>query len=491
MWARSRIEELAEELDRPELLDLVPTPLPWQRWFLIHALELLPGIGKVFRFRTVLLLIARQNGKTSVMVMLILWRLFTDGASMIIGAAQNLDVAEETWERVIEIAEAIPELEEEIAKISTGNGKKFIRLDSRERYRPQAANRRGGRGWSGDMILLDELREHQSWDAWGAISKTTMARDRAQVYGVSNAGDASSIVLRHLRKVALAAIEGTTLDDVDEIDDDDAAEFLREGTVGLFEWSAKDGRGRWDKDGWYEANPSLGWTIKEAAIAAAAQSDPETIFRTEVLCQFVNTSGSGPFPEGDWEATKVNKATYERDPDAGFVMCLDMSINRTIVYIGIGFFDRGGRPHMEIAASRAGVEWVIPWLQSPERKVKPTAITFQAKGAPISTLAAAFETAGIEFLDWSGPDLGIASGFLFDMVTRETNRLATLVQPVLDIAASTARTKPAGDGWLIDRKNSPEDAAPLVAAAGVAWLLNTHALHNRPSVYEERGLRSL
>jgi hypothetical protein len=35
--------------------------LPWQRWLLIHALELRPG-GR-FRFRTVLLLISRQNGK--------------------------------------------------------------------------------------------------------------------------------------------------------------------------------------------------------------------------------------------------------------------------------------------------------------------------------------------------------------------------------------------------------------------------------------------
>ena len=36
--------------------------LPWQEWAAIHALELMPG-GDDFRFRTVLILVARQNGK--------------------------------------------------------------------------------------------------------------------------------------------------------------------------------------------------------------------------------------------------------------------------------------------------------------------------------------------------------------------------------------------------------------------------------------------
>ena len=36
-----------------------------------------------------------------------------------------------------------------------------------------------------------------------------------------------------------------------------------------------------------QANPALGYTITEEAIASALSTDPETIFRTEVLCQHV------------------------------------------------------------------------------------------------------------------------------------------------------------------------------------------------------------
>src|SRR5699024_3176801 len=101
------------------------------------------------------------------------------------------------------------------------NGKKTIRLKSGERYKVKAANRRAGRGLSGDLILLDELREHQSWDAWAAITKTTMARPAAQIWALSNAGDASSIVLRYLRKQAHEA-----LGDPDGINADDDPEAL-------------------------------------------------------------------------------------------------------------------------------------------------------------------------------------------------------------------------------------------------------------------------
>jgi phage terminase large subunit-like protein len=81
------------------------------------------------------------------------------------------------------------------------NGKKALVLKTGERYKVKAANRRAGRGLSGDVMLLDELREHQSWDAWGAITKTTMARAMALVLALSNAGDATSVVLRYLRKL--------------------------------------------------------------------------------------------------------------------------------------------------------------------------------------------------------------------------------------------------------------------------------------------------
>ena len=88
--------------------------LPWERWLLIHALEL--NEDGTFRFRIVLLLVARQNGKSLVMQVLALWRMFMDEAKLTIGTAQNLDVAEEQWQAAVDMAEEIPDLAEEIAR---------------------------------------------------------------------------------------------------------------------------------------------------------------------------------------------------------------------------------------------------------------------------------------------------------------------------------------------------------------------------------------
>src|SRR5690606_16869915 len=109
---------------------------------------------------------------------------------------------EEIWQAAVDVIDETPELLELKEKTSQTNGKKFVELTTGEKYKVKAANRRAGRGLSGDLVLLDELREHQTWDAWGAITKTTIAKAFALIVALSNAGDATSVVLRHLRRMA-------------------------------------------------------------------------------------------------------------------------------------------------------------------------------------------------------------------------------------------------------------------------------------------------
>lgn len=451
--------------------------LPWQKWLLIHALEL--NEDGSYRFRTVVLLVARQNGKSTLMLVLALWRMYADAAPLVIGTAQNLDIAEELWTEAYELAESIPELEAMIEHVDKTNGKKALRLTTGERYKVAAASRRGGRGLSGDLVLLDELREHQTWDAWGAVTKTTLARRLAQVWAASNAGDAASIVLRYLRSIAhqeLGFPDGKAgLSVIDAVSPDD--ELAADSSLGIFEWSAAPGRAVTDREGWAEANPALGTLITEVAIASSARTDPEWVFRTEVMCQWVNLIGAGPFPTGAWAKTSVPQV--ERDASRPAVYGVDLSFNRTMAYIAIAFWDTLGRKRVEIAAQRAGTDWIIPWLLDPERRVKPDDVTLQSKGAPISSMKDSLETSGIRVHDWSGSDLAGWTGQFYDEIRKATDdddaelTMTHGVWPALDIAANSARVKPMGDGWTIDRKSSPEDAAPLMAAIGAVGLLSS------------------
>jgi phage terminase large subunit-like protein len=68
--------------------------MPWQQWLLIHALERNPDGTP--RFRTVLVLVARQNGKSTLLQVLSLYMLFVAQVTLVLGTAQDLDTAEDS-----------------------------------------------------------------------------------------------------------------------------------------------------------------------------------------------------------------------------------------------------------------------------------------------------------------------------------------------------------------------------------------------------------
>ena len=424
--------------------------LPWQKWFLIHSLELLPDGN--YRFRTICLLVARQNGKTTVIQVRALWRMFLDGANLVLGTAQNLDVAEECWQGAVEMAEGVDELREEIAAVVQVNGKKSLRLVTGERYKVQAANRRGGRGLSGEEVILDELREQQTWDAWGAITKTTMAKEHAQIVCASNAGDATSIVLSHLRTIGIAEVDS------------------RDTSVGLFEWSAPEGCAVDDWDAIGQANPALGHTIPEKAILDAMKTDPDGVFRTEVLCQWVENMTSGPIPMASWESRLDSES---RIPEgARLAFAVDTSWDRETTWVAVAGLRADGVPHVEIVTSHYGTDWVLPWMRERLGTYRPVAIGLQGSGAPVSSI---YDTLASDLGDVvqsiAGQDLARASGSFYDAVV--TGPLTHLGQDQLTEALRYAVVRPSGDSWLWDRKHSPVDIAPLVAASEALYLLQT------------------
>jgi hypothetical protein len=468
--------------------------MPWQEWFLIHSLELRPEGG--LRFRTVLLLMARQNGKSTVSQVLSLWFMYVYGTPLIIGTAQDLDVAEEIWQGAVDLVEETPELDALKQHVVKVNGKKALTLVSGERYKVKAANRRAGRGLSGDVVLLDELREHQSWDAWGAITKTTMARQHALVLAMSNAGDATSVVLRYLRKLAHVSVgdpDGLNREDDDGelLPEEDLELDADDDTLAIFEWSAPPGSSLRDRDAWAQANPALGHTITERTVASAVRTDPEWIFRTEVLCQWSDGTLEGPFPPGAWEASADPGST--RAPGAPIALCVDVSWDRAQAYVGLASIREDGLHHVEVIARRAGTDWIIPWLTSDERaeEVRKARVAVQVKGAPASSLVKEMKDAGIKVADWGGTALGAATGAFYDRVRaavgegQDSLELRHRDQPLLNLAAATASTRPVGDAWLWDRRRSATDVSPLIAVTGALWCLTNTP---RRSAYANRRL---
>lgn len=285
---------------------------PWQKWLLIHALELNPD--GTYRFRIVIVLVARQNGKTTLLQVLTLWRMLEDGAQTVVGTSTSMEYARMAWEATVDLAverdlrlaheralealgdaDAVPDEETELLeylpkkerwiqdiKSNALNTSLVLRVPGRRRghrYRTASASRTGGRSLSVDLGIADELREHRAkgslkgWEAWDALDGATTARPNSQMWGLSNMGDDSSIVLNHFRQL------GITFIDTGEGDD----------TLGLFEYSAEEECDLLDRRQWAQANPALGYGgITEAKLESKSRL-PAASFRTEHLCQGVPT----------------------------------------------------------------------------------------------------------------------------------------------------------------------------------------------------------
>lgn len=441
--------------------------IPYQRWLYIHALEKgANGVG--FRFRTLVILISRQNGKTKWLRGLGLWRLYLSktgyfrdpakppAAKVVVIAAQGLEYAEATLGEVVDDVKGCRSLKADFIRHSQTNGKHRMVLTGKRQWRAVAANRKAARSLSVDLAELDELREHHDWLAWNAITPTTQARRYSQNVAASNAGDKRSVVLRSLRNQAIAHIlAGTTA----------------EVKTGFFEWSVPDDAHHLDRSYWPMANPALGYLPghDEEALAAKAESMADNVpgFKTEHLCQWVDALTPGVFPAEDWSATI--DPTSRRAEGAPVYAAVDVNFSRSRAYIAVASRRADGMLHVEVVAANRGLDWVVPWFKDPKRAGKFVAVAVQARGCPASDFIKPLTDAGLTVMEIGGPELPRGcGGVLFDGIRKHA--VYHRPSPALDSAAASTPAKTlGGDTWVLDRKNSPVDSAPLVACAAAAW----------------------
>lgn len=290
----------------------------WERWLAIHALELRPDGTP--RFRHVLVIVARQQGKTWLLVVLCLFWLFVSKVRLILSTSTNLDYALEAWEGGVDLAKETPSLAAKLPPtrsrgVSRRNGSHALKTAEKARWKIAASNRRGGRSLSIDRLVLDELREHDSWDAWNAAVPATNARPGSMIWAFSNMGDDRGIVLDSRRN---AALSGT-----------DPAHFIAE-------WSMPD---EWRERvhtatdaellaALAQSNPQLGHRINpevllgDARAAIAAGGMELSKWLTEIGCIRIR-SRDPAIDAGKWAdlAAPVDLAEYRRRT----VLCLDIA----------------------------------------------------------------------------------------------------------------------------------------------------------------------
>lgn len=460
------------------------TLTPWEAWALIHILEIVGDLRTSwrFRFRTVVILVARQNGKTTISKVIASFFLNVLKVESVFGTSLSMDKAEEVWEAVIQDQETHPDLAAEIHQVARRNGGKKLVLKGGRTYKVGAPTRRAGRGDSNDLVMLDELREQRDWETWSAAVASTNAKPNGMVICFSNAGDPDSIVLRQVRSEAIAKIEGTKASDFGgEVDAD---------TLGLFEWSAPEKAETGDMDALAQANPALGYgLLTERALMASRSTFPESKFRSECMCQQVETILPEPFPDGAWLGGQDEASEIREDSE--LFWGIDMSQDRKWTVISVCGLREDGNYHVEIVERRQGTEWAVEWFRQRVAKYGGMKLSFQERGAPVSGLAEQICTIkGIERLAHGGPDLSAGWNRFYDAVAacapeaRGGVKVYHLPQPVLDTPGRTCQMRNLGGGIMLpDRVKSPDDISPLMAVA-MAYAGATKLNKDQKKIYE-------
>jgi hypothetical protein len=442
------------------------TLLPWQKWWLLHALEL--KYDGTYRFRTILTLVGRQQGKTTLLKIVALWAMYLNRVHLVLGAAQSLDIARESWKGALDIARANPRLEGELTRVTTGSIETAMTLTNGARYRITAATPGSGRGLSVDLLILDELREQRDWEAWGALSKTTIARPNGLIIAISNAGDEKSVVLNSLRATAMAQADES---------------------IALFEYSAPDGCALDDTDAWCQSMPGLGHgTITEAAVRLALATDPENVFRTELLCQSVDALNSALDLHG-WAACADQGLDLAPIAERT-VMCLDVSPDGGHVTLVTAAGRDDGKVAFTETKSWGSTEDARADLPGILRAARPRALGWYPSG-PAAVLGAELGELNADkrgpigrmtvdrksFREWA-PGLVELRG---DEVKEACQTLADLVMnrkvvhnstALLNSHATGAQRLDQGDGWRFVRRGAGH-VDGMYAAAGAVHLVRS------------------
>jgi hypothetical protein len=415
--------------------------IPWQAWAVKHALEV--NRDGTYRFRIILIMVARQSGKSHLMRMITLWRMLKDeDCRLTLGTAQDLAQASNQWKLTLATINETPWLARRLAYHRHVNGQEAFGLENGSEYLVRSANANAGRGFSVDGLIMDELRTHRDSRAWSALFYTTMARPNPLVICLSNAGDDESVVLNQLRDAALSG---------------------RDPTIGLFEWSGPDNCELDDWNAIRQANPGLGHTVSEAAIRTALAAERPSVFRTEVLCQKVDQL-DGAVDLAAWQACADAAGTMDSYRQR-LAACFDMAPDGQHCTLAVAALMDDGRPRVEVVKAWKSSDEARAELPGLLDRIKPQVVGWYPTG-PAAALAPILRVRpGSEEL--TGMRVAEICQGLADLA--RSHGLVHADQDLLNAHIQYASKIPSGDGWRFARRGGPEmghvDAAYAAAGA--------------------------
>lgn len=453
----------------PEVADLCDLvgfgPDPEQRLILddVFALD---AAGKNAAFE-VGVVCSRQNLKTGSFKQCALGWLFVSEVQLTIWSAHEFSTAQEAHRELAALIEGSDFLRKRVKRIYFGNGSESIELTSGQRILFRARTKSGGRGLSGDRVVLDEAFALQPGHM-GALLPTLAVRPDPQVVYGSSAGLAHSDVLRGLR---------------------DRGRSGSSRRLAYLEWCAE--RGGCESPtcshelgvpgcsldlitNWQAANPLLGRTRSNGTgltveyVAAERQALPPHEFGRERLGWWDEPGAADAFGAGRWEACAGDPPPDDLQLRA-LAVAVSYDLTRAAI-VGAALDPADDVIHVQPLQHGPGTGWVVDRVEELARE-HPAAEIVVDKGGPAADLIPKLEAiAGVTVHRADTADVLDACAGVWKRVQDQSFRHGSYKE--LNDAASVAVRRPVGDRWAWGRKQSDADISPLEGATLAAWLVD-------------------
>lgn len=439
---------------------------PWQCDALTHMLGVRhDGKWACFEFGEI---VARQNGKGGILEARALAGLFLLGEQLIMWSAHEYKTAMEAFRRVMlllrrlgtQINENLYDVDGILVKVINTNGEESLeRLDTGARIKFIARSKGSGRGFSGDVNIIDEAFAYTRVQQ-EALMPTMSARPNPQIIYTSSpplTGDTGEVMYA-LRTRADAGGDDSLgwrdwglpgdLDHLDGIDLDDPAL-------------------------WAQTNPAFGGRLTAEFVARERRSMGAAGFARERLGiwprQIDTSKGWAVISEADWAAALDEQSQV----GATIALAVSVSWDRKRSAIGVAGPRTDGLMHGEVVESGSGTGWVVRRVKELVEVWHPCAVVVNP-GAPAGSLIPEIEDEGVEVTRVSSRETAQAYGAFYDMVCGtpyqdddgnlvDPRRFRHIGQEELTAGAVAGVARKLGDGHAWDLKDADGDVTGIDA----------------------------
>lgn len=433
--------------------------MPWE-WSMLRAmLSIQPpdeNGDQVWTHRDVVIECTRQQGKTLIIVLRILFGLFVLREKKIVYTAQRWSTAYDVFKRVCVVIDRVPSLRRRLAeKPSKANNRGIIKLTNGAEAEFGPRSQDFGRGYTElDLLFIDEAYDVDPEQEGNLTGAQSAAKNPQTIY-VSTPPVAEA----HPKCQILAGLH--------RLGHAKAPDLY----YALF--AAPREMSRDEPEAWALAQPSYGVATNEREIQSKRQKAKTAAQRAIFDADYL---GWGDYPPDEADAASPISAerwvSMEVD-DVHLVgqraIALERTRDRKVWVVAGAQRTSDGRIFVEIGYSRSASNGaVVEYVVRAATAFNPVALAIDQKSAA-AVIEPDLIAAGIEPTMTNGPQLALASsGFLDDALD---GRLAHGGQEILAdaVAAASMREIPSGFTW--DEAYGGDSVAQLKAATLARWAL--------------------